>query len=77
MINYQREVPQHQDEREDKRTSDQMLLDIAAANKIRGTAEHLEILGDHATATIFRDAAQKMETGMNWLDDADVREVQR
>jgi hypothetical protein len=76
MINHRREVA-HQNEQEDKRTSDQMLLDIEAANKIRATAEHLDIRGDHATATIFRDAAKKMETGRNWLDDADVREVLR
>jgi hypothetical protein len=77
MINHQREVPQHQDEKEDKRTSDQMLLDIEAANKIRVTAEHLDIRGDHATAILFRNAAWRMETGREWLDDADVREVQR
>jgi hypothetical protein len=76
MINYQREVA-HQDEKEDKRTSDQMLLDIEAANKIRATAEHLDICGDHVTAILFRNAAWRMETGREWLDDANVREVLR
>jgi hypothetical protein len=71
------EATQNHDEVEDKRTSEQTLIDIAEANKIRATAERLDIRGDHATAILFRNAAWLMENGRQWLDDADVREVSR
>lgn len=52
-----------------------MLRDISEANRIRVSAERLDIRGDHATAILFRNAAWKLEQGREWLDDVSVRET--